>query len=198
MKKKKIKENKHADRQSGTEMKPDKSGQKQSEVNIADQQQKSFVEEVAGEKEETISSEAYNELNEKYLRLYSEFDNYRKRTSRERIDLIKTANQEVISALLPVLDDFERAISANEGVTDCDAVKEGIILIYQKFSGILTKKGLKLIEAIGKDFDTDFHEAITYVETPSEEMKGKIIDQTEKGYLLNDKVIRYAKVVIGQ
>jgi molecular chaperone GrpE len=148
--------------------------------------------------EPLISQETFNELNDKYLRLYSEFDNYRKRTNRERSELLKTANQEVISDLLTILDDFERAIKSNEEVTNCNALKEGMVLIYQKLSGLLIKKGLKPIVAIGEDFDTDYHEAITYLAAPSNEMRGKIIDQVEKGYLLNDKVIRYAKVVIGQ
>ena len=149
-------------------------------------------------KDPMVSQETFNELNDKYLRLYSEFDNYRKRTNRERSELLKTANQEVISDLLTILDDFERAIKSNEEVTNCDALKEGMVLIYQKLSGLLIKKGLKPIVAIGEDFDTDYHEAITYVAAPSNELRGKIIDQIEKGYLLNDKVIRYAKVVIGQ
>lgn len=148
--------------------------------------------------EPIVPQETLNELNDKYLRLYSEFDNYRKRTVRERSDLLKTANQEVISELLTIMDDFERAIKSNEEVTNCDVLKEGMVLIYQKLSGLLTKKGLKPIVAIGEDFDTDFHEAITFVAAPSNEMRGKIIDQIEKGYTLNDKVIRYAKVIIGQ
>lgn len=148
--------------------------------------------------ETMISQETLNELNDKYLRLYSEFDNYRKRTVRERSELLKTANEEVISELLTILDDFERAIKSNEEVTNCDVLKEGMVLIYQKLLGLLTKKGLKPIDAIGENFDTDYHEAITFVAAPSNEMRGKIIDQIEKGYLLNDKVIRYAKVVIGQ
>jgi molecular chaperone GrpE len=148
--------------------------------------------------EPVVSQVMYNELNDKYLRLYSEFDNYRKRTIRERSEILKTANQEVIFELLTILDDFERAIRSNEEVDNCGPVKEGMILIYQKLSVLLAKKGLKAIEAIGEDFNTDYHEAITFTAAASEEMKGKITDQIEKGYMLNDKVIRYAKVVIGQ
>lgn len=138
------------------------------------------------------------ELNDKFLRLYSEFDNYRKRTAREKIEMSKTASEDVISELLPVLDDFERAIKSTEESTDCEAVKEGMNLIYNKFIGILDKKGLKPIEAIGQDFDTDFHEAITYIPAPSDDLNGKVIDEVEKGYTLGEKVIRYTKVVIGQ
>jgi len=139
-----------------------------------------------------------DELNDKYLRLYSEFDNYRRRTSKERIELGKIASAEIITELLPVLDDFERAIKSVTDSQDCNAVKEGVNLIYNKFIGILEKKGVKAIEAIGQDFNTDFHEAITYIPASSDDFKNKIVDELEKGYLLGDKVIRYSKVVIGQ
>ncbi|MCD4746832.1 MAG: nucleotide exchange factor GrpE [Bacteroidales bacterium] len=142
--------------------------------------------------------EKIDELNDKYLRLFSEFDNYRKRTIKEKIDLIKTASSEVITDLLPVLDDFERAKKSLNDSNDCKAIIEGIDLIYNKFNSILEKKGLKQMETIGKEFDTDFHEAITYIPAPEKNMKGKIVDEIEKGYLLNDKVIRFAKVVIGK
>jgi molecular chaperone GrpE len=139
-----------------------------------------------------------DELNDKYLRLYSEFDNYRKRTIKERLELSKNASEEIISELLPVVDDFERAIKSSEGIEDCDALKEGMNLIYSKLSSTLNKKGLTCIEAIGQEFNTDYHEAITYITAPSPELKGKIVDEVVKGYMLNDKVIRYSKVVIGQ
>jgi len=142
--------------------------------------------------------EKVNEANDKYLRLYSEFDNYRKRTIRERIELSKTASEEVIIDLLPVLDDFQRAIKSNEESEDCNAIKDGINLIYTKFKGTLEKKGLKPIESKGNEFDTDFHEAITQIPAPSKELKGKVVDEVEKGYQLHDKVIRFSKVVIGQ
>lgn len=138
------------------------------------------------------------ELNDKYLRLYSEFDNYRRRTSKEKIELTKTAAEDLIVELLPIMDDFDRAIKSAEETKDCDAVKEGMELIYNKLNGILTRKGLAEIEAMGKEFDTDFHEAISYIPSPSDDMKGKVIDAVEKGYTLGDKVIRYSKVVIGQ
>ena len=138
------------------------------------------------------------ELNDRYLRLYSEFDNYRKRTLKEKIDLTKTASSEVITDLLPVLDDFERAIQAFSDTPDTDqALKDGVILIYNKFLNALTQKGLGHMKTIGEPFDTDFHEAITNIPAPTPDMKGKVVDEVEKGYLLNGKVIRYAKVVVG-
>lgn len=142
--------------------------------------------------------EKVDEINDKYLRLYSDFDNYRKRTIKERIELSKTASEEVIIELLPVLDDFERANKSNEASKDCEAIKDGINLIYSKFKSTLERNGLKSIEAIGKEFDTDYHEAITQIPAPSDDLKGKIVDEIEKGYQLNDKVIRFSKVVIGQ
>lgn len=142
--------------------------------------------------------EEYKTLYEKHLRLLSEFDNYRKRTVRERADLLKTAGEEVIQALLPVLDDFERALKSTQQSTDPQAIKEGIILIQNKLSNALSQKGLEPMNAIGQDFDTDFHEAITDIPAPSEEMKGKVIDETQKGYMLGGKVIRFAKVVVGK
>lgn len=139
----------------------------------------------------------YNEINDKFLRLYSEFDNFRKRTTKERIDLIKTAGSETIAALLPVIDDFERALNAMHDAGESDSIKEGIDLIYNKLKSILNSKGLVAMEAVGKEFDADLHEAITKIPAPDETMKGKVIDEVEKGYLLGEKVIRYAKVVVG-
>lgn len=137
------------------------------------------------------------ELNDKHLRLFSEFDNFRKRSYKERIEFTKTASADVILQLLPVLDDFERAIkSIAEGETK-DGMIEGINLIYNKLKSTLNSKGLEAMETIGEDFDTDFHEAITKVTAPTKDLKGKIIDEVERGYLLGGKVIRYAKVVVG-
>ena len=141
--------------------------------------------------------EEHAALNDKFLRLYSDFENYRKRTSRERLELLKTASEEVILALLPVLDDFDRAMRTLENAAEGDPVAEGVRLIYAKLNRILAQKGLQPTEAMGKPFDTDFHEAITHVPAPTEDLKGKVVDVTEKGYMLNDKVIRYAKVVVG-
>jgi len=147
---------------------------------------------------EQLLQQKVEELNDKYLRLYSEFDNYRKRTIKEKIDLSRTASEEVISSLLTVLDDFERANKAFESKDiTIEAMKEGIQLIYSKFRNILIQKGLKEMNASGETFNTDFHEAITHIPAPGEDMKNKVLDEVEKGYLLNDKVIRYAKVVIG-
>jgi molecular chaperone GrpE len=137
-------------------------------------------------------------LNDKYLRLYAEFDNYKRRTAKERIELFKTANADVIKSMLSVLDDFDRAKKSMEIAKDIEAVKEGIQLIHHKLKSTLQSQGLTEMESIvGKAFDTDLHEAITNVPAPSEDLKGKVMDEVEKGYLLNEKVIRYAKVVVG-
>jgi len=137
------------------------------------------------------------ELKDKYLRLYSEFENFRRRTSKERIDLIKTANEEVIASLIPVLDDFERALkSINEGA-EANPLKEGVNLIHAKLYRTLEAKGLKPMDVLGKEFDSEQMEAITSSPAPSAELKNKVIDVLEKGYYLNDKVIRFAKVIIG-
>ena len=138
------------------------------------------------------------ELNDKYLRLYSEFDNYRKRTIKEKSDIIKTAGEEVFNAFLPIIDDFERAIKANEKSEDVNAIKEGIQLIYSKLKNSIQQKGLVAIESIGKDFDADTMEAITHIPAVDNSQKGKVIDEIEKGYKLGDKVIRFAKVIVAQ
>lgn len=137
-------------------------------------------------------------IQDKYLRLYSEFDNYKRRTSKERADLFKTANQETLLAMLPVLDDFERALAAMPDDAAIATTKEGVMLIYNKLKNTLTQKGLIEMEAMGKAFDPDFHEAITKIPAPSEDMKDKIVAVLEKGYFLHEKVIRFAKVVIGE
>ncbi len=137
-------------------------------------------------------------LNDKYIRLYAEFDNYKRRTAKERIELFKTANADVIKSMLSVLDDFDRAKKSMETAKDIEAVKEGIQLIHHKLKNTLQAQGLTEMESVvGNAFDTDLHEAITNVPAPSEDMKGKVMDEVEKGYLLNEKVIRYAKVVVG-
>jgi|SRR5690606_29487272 len=136
------------------------------------------------------------ELKDKYLRLYSEFENYRRRTAKERLDLIKTASEDVMLDLISVVDDFERALKVES--SDAQALMEGNLLIYNKFIKILENKGLQPMgELIGKEFDAETQEAITMIAAPSEDLKGKVIDVVEKGYTLGDKVIRYAKVVIG-
>lgn len=137
-------------------------------------------------------------LNDKYLRLFSEFDNYRKRTLKERVELTKTASEELIVELLPVLDDFERALKSMEAMAENKNTTDGVKLIYSKFFNLLSKKGLEAMKSVGNDFDTDFHEALTNIPAPTEELKGKVVDEIEKGYLLSGKVIRFAKVVVGQ
>lgn len=138
------------------------------------------------------------DLKDKHLRLFSEFDNYRKRTTKERIELFKTASADLIIDLLSVLDDFDRANKSFETTTDIEAVKQGFELIHSKLLGVLTKKGLEAMDAQGKEFDTDFHEALTEIPAPTEDLKSKVVDVVEKGYLLNGKVIRFAKVVVGK
>lgn len=152
---------------------------------------------IKAEKKIDELNDKYDELNDKYLRLYSDFDNYRKRTNKERIDTLKNASQEVVVDLLPVLDDFDRAIQAMDvQCADEESVK-GIELIHSKLLNILTQKGLEPMNADGKEFDTDYHEAITNIPAPSPELVGKVVDVTQKGYLLNGKIIRFAKVVVG-
>ncbi len=142
-------------------------------------------------------NQKYNELNDKYLRLYSEFDNYRKRSLKERAEYLKTANEDVLKAILPVIDDFERAIKANEQVEDIKAIKDGVQLIYNKLLNTVKQKGLEPFTSKGEAFDADLMEAITHIPAPNEQEKGKVIDEVEKGYKLGDKVIRFAKVVVG-
>ncbi len=136
-------------------------------------------------------------LNDKYLRLFAEFDNYKRRTQKERIELLQTAGKDVVVSLLPVLDDFDRALKATENATEVNAIREGIMLVQTKLKSILTQKGLKEVESLHTLFDTDIHEAITKIPAPTDDLKGKVVDELEKGYTLNDKVIRFAKVVVG-
>ncbi len=138
------------------------------------------------------------ELKDKHIRLQAEFDNYRKRTLKERMELLKTASESLLVTILPVIDDFDRAMQTLEMVETDDATKEGVKLIYNKFQDFLKQNGVKEIEAKEQNFDTDLHEAITKIPAPTEELKGKIVDVVQKGYFLNDKVIRFSKVVIGE
>jgi molecular chaperone GrpE len=135
--------------------------------------------------------------NDKYLRLYAEFDNFRRRTIKEREEARKMEGKDLVVALLPVLDDFERALRAMEGATDVAPVKEGVTLVQNKLKNILAQKGLKEMETIGSPFDPDLQEAITNIPATTEEWKGKVMDEMEKGYFLNDKVVRFAKVIVG-
>ena len=138
------------------------------------------------------------EMQDRYLRLHAEFDNYRKRTNKERIEIVSTANAGILKDLIPILDDFERATTFNDTATEIESVKEGFSLIHNKYKGILESKGLKPMASKGEVFDSELHEAIANIPAESEDMKGKIIDDVEKGYTLHDKVIRFAKVVVGQ
>ncbi len=167
----------------------------ESEENQEDSEATCEEEEVDKVEELTLK---VSELNDKYLRLTAEYDNYRKRTLKERMELIKSAGEGTLKALLPVVDDFDRAISHLNEASDLEAVKKGIDLIYTKFQEFLKRNGVVEIEAKDKDFDTDLHEAITKIPAPSDSMKGKVVDCIEKGYMLNDKIIRFAKVVVGE
>lgn len=161
-------------------------------------QDKEATEEQEASKDKKTEQEKIEELNDKYLRLAAEYDNYRRRTLKEKMELAKSAGEDILIHILPVMDDFERGLASIEKAKEVDAIKEGVILIYNKFKEFLKQHGVKEIEAKEKEFDTDLHEAVTKIPAPSEELKGKVIDVVEKGYLLNDKVIRYAKVVIGE
>jgi len=138
-----------------------------------------------------------SESRDKYLRLYSDFENYKKRIARDRIESAKMAGADIFLSILPVMDDLDRAIKAMKDSGDVEAVKEGLILIHNKLKSTTEAKGLRPMESIGKIFDAELHDAITNVPAPSEEMKGKVVDEIEKGYYLNDKVIRHAKVIVG-
>jgi len=137
------------------------------------------------------------ELNDKYLRLFAEFDNFKKRTATERIELVKTASKDIMAALLPVLDDFDRAKKASENESSGEVFTEGVTLVYNKLQSVLKNKGLEAMESDGEAFNAEFHEAITEIPA-GDAMKGKVIDTVEKGYFLNQKIIRYAKVVVGK
>ncbi len=138
------------------------------------------------------------EMNDKYLRQIAEFDNYRKRVMKEKAELIKNGGEKIVTSILPILDDFERAKENMDKVADVNALKEGVELIMEKFTKLLKQEGLEKMEVVGSDFDTDFHEAIAMVPGQSDEMKGKVIDCVMAGYKLNDKVIRHAKVAVAQ
>ncbi|HUQ67247.1 MAG TPA: nucleotide exchange factor GrpE [Flavitalea sp.] len=153
---------------------------------------------------ENIENETENlknqvaELKDKYLRLVADFDNFRKRSAKERLELIQTASKDLITSLLTVLDDSERAEKQMLVTQDIEAIKEGEKLVFNKLRNTLQSKGLKPMETIGNDFNPEFHEAITEIPAPNETMKGKVLDEVEKGYYLNDKIIRFAKVVVGK
>jgi len=164
--------------------------------NEAQEQTENPSEEKVEEKKEPTFEEKFIETNDKFLRLHAEFDNFRKRTYKERIEFSKIASEDVLKSLLPVVDDLERAIKSMETVDDITIISEGVVLINNKFKNILVQKGLEEIKAEGETFNTDFHEAIANIPSENEELKGKIIEVVEKGYSLNGKVIRFAKVVV--
>ena len=150
------------------------------------------------EKELETAQETIEEQKDRYLRLSAEFDNYRKRTMKEKAELILNGGEKSLSSILPVVDDFERAIKTMETATDVQAVKEGVELIYNKFMATLAQNGVKVIETKDQPLNTDYHEAIAVIPAPSEAQKGKILDCVQTGYTLNDKVLRHAKVVVGE
>lgn len=153
--------------------------------------------ETASKTDEMSLEEKYADLNDRFLRLYAEFDNYRKRTNKEKVDMIANASEGVLKAIIPTLDDFERAIANNQNSDDIAAVKEGFNLIFGKMKSTLESKGLKEMPSTGEKFDSELHEAIANI-PGDESQKGIVIDTVEKGYFLGEKVIRYAKVVVGQ
>lgn len=142
--------------------------------------------------------EKSKELHDKYLRLSAEFDNYRKRTLKEKSDMIKTASEDLLKKLIPFVDDIERGLSMVNDSQDIKALKEGMNLIFNRFKDFMVQNGVREIEALHQEFNTDFHEAVTKIPAPEEGLKGKVVDVVEKGYMLHDKVIRYPKVVVGE
>lgn len=177
--------------------------------NVEKEEQTNLQAEQANATEENLSTDnvseelqalkkKYNELNDSHLRLMAEFDNYRKRTLREKAELIKNGGESALTGLLPVVDDFERAMQNVRAAEDVKAVEEGVELIYNKFISYLSQQGVKPIEAVGKPFDTELFEAIAAIPAPEPDMKGKVLDCVQTGYTLYDKVLRHAKVVVGE
>ena len=177
---------------------PAKQEQAKKEPEQKETEEEAEAEEIEEPKKEPTAEEKLAELQDRYLRLSAEYDNFRKRTLKEKIDLQKSANENLLEALLPVADDFDRAMQSVDEAKDIVAVKEGMKLISGKFAGFLNQQGVKEIEALNKEFDTDLHEAITKIPAPSKKLKGKVVDVVQKGYFLNDKVLRFSKVVIGE
>ncbi|MGQ1908654.1 nucleotide exchange factor GrpE [Marinifilum sp. RC60d5] len=160
------------------------------------EKKKSAKEKKADELEEL--GQKLQDINDKYMRLSAEFDNYRKRTLKEKMELTKSAGEKILVNVLPVMDNFERALQSMDDAKDIEALKEGVKLIYSNFKDFISQNGVKEIEAVNQEFDTDIHEAITKIPAPSEDLKGKVVDCVEKGYTLNEKVIRFSKVVVGE
>ena len=163
-----------------------------------DVESEEMTDEFAEDPEVAALGKELSELHDKYLRLAAEYDNYRKRTLREKMELIQNAGESLLMDILPVVDDFERGIEVTSNAEDMDAIRKGMDLIYNKLKDFLTNHGVKEIKAMNEPFDTDWHEAVTNIPAPSDDMKGKIVDVIQKGYTLNNKVMRYSKVVIGE
>jgi len=178
----------------------DQTQEEELQQEVTDEEESPLEEEEAPEepKKEATTEEKLAELQDRYLRLSAEYDNFRKRTLKEKIDLQKSANESLLEGLLPVADDFDRAMQSLEEAKDVEAVKEGMNLIADKFRSFLAQQGVKEIDAKEKEFDTDLHEAITQIPAPTKKLKGKVVDVVQKGYFLNEKVLRFAKVVIGE
>jgi len=189
-----MKKNKHINE--NTENEEVKSEKQLPEKDVTEETAEQEADKIADEFE--LMTQKCAELNDKNLRLMAEFDNYRKRTLKDRADLIKTAGESILVNMLPMIDDFERALKAMQISDDLNAVKEGVELIYSKFVVFLLQNGVKAIPTENETFNTDLHEAITLFPAPSDELKGKIIDCVSKGYTLNEKVIRFSKVVVGE
>ncbi len=205
---KNIRNKSEAKRENGKDVKvngTDNSDKEKEEDNSAeeikdpkDQPEESSCEDNTESDEQKTSEDKTNEWKDKYMRLSAEFDNYRKRTLKEKADLLRMSNEDLLKNILPIVDDFERGIENINKSSELSAIKEGVELIHGKFKSFLEKNGVKEINADKKEFDLDYHEAVTKIPAPEKDLKGKVLDTVEKGYILNDKVIRYAKVVIGE
>jgi len=196
-----TKKSEKAEKQQGRKIEveePVKQEETKKEIEKEETADEAETEEKEEPKKEPTAEEKLAELQDRYLRLSAEYDNFRKRTLKEKIDLQKSANENLLEAILPVADDFDRAMQSVDDAKDVKAVKEGMKLISGKFNGFLNQQGVKEIEAVNKEFDTDLHEAITKIPAPSKKLKGKVVDVIQKGYFLNDKVLRFSKVVIGE
>lgn len=196
-----VKKSEKADNQQNKKIEVEET-MKQERVQEEIEQEETAEEAEAEEKEEPekepTAEEKLAELQDRYLRLSAEYDNFRKRTLKEKFDLQKSANENLLEAILYVADDIDRAMQSVNEAKEIEAVKEGLKLIAGKFHGFLNQQGVKEIEAVNKVFDTDLHEAITKIPAPSKKLKGKVVDVVQKGYFLNDKVLRFSKVVIGE
>jgi molecular chaperone GrpE len=188
----------NADHEQEVSEKEENVAQSENEEETAEANDEGNVADDSTNKELTELQEKYDSLNDKYLRLYSEFENYRRRTAKEKIKTMRTAGADIVKELLPVVDDFDRAIASNEDTDDPKALKEAFMLIHNKLMRTLEQKGLKPMESMGNPFDTEYHEAITNLPTEDDEMKGKVVDVAEKGYFYQDTVLRFAKVVVGK